>query len=461
MREIISFHFGQSGAQLASPLWELYCLEHGINLDGSVSNNSEIQENDTNREILFSETQNNRYVPLAYIADDDDYSIDQIKNGQLKKLFSTKSLQEFKGDSGSIWISSYKSAQASENFRNQIHQLLDKCDSLQGIMIYHSVSGGFGGSYASYLLNEFEDDFSKVIKSTVSMLSSDQNSTSTIVEPYNSVFTINQLKQYSNFNIFIDNSALSQVCERQLEIDWANFGILNKMIAQMIASITSTQRLNSENFVDLQDMYQNLVLLPELQFLHTSYAPFIQRDQQNSSSVNLLQISQALFNEAGSFIKFTPNPSQYFGVNLFYRGDCPYSDLQSTINELKNSKCINFADWVPINYQVAMSSKSTVQFHNAELGRGNKTACLVANSTRILNPLKNIQSRFKNLYQKKCFLHWFLKNSQIDESQFVNGLDFFSSLLSNYEQSISQDINQEKQNVDDEASIEEIDEINK
>lgn len=58
-------------------------------------------------------------------------------------------------------------------------------------MIYHSVSGGFGGSYASYLLKEYEDDFSKVIKSTVSLLSSDENSTSTIVEPYNSVFTIN------------------------------------------------------------------------------------------------------------------------------------------------------------------------------------------------------------------------------------------------------------------------------
>ncbi|CAD8144894.1 unnamed protein product [Paramecium pentaurelia] len=446
MREIISFHFGQSGVQLAHPLWELYSLEHGINLDGSVPNTSESSDKDTNRNILFSETQNDCYVPLAYLADDDCQGIDQIRNGQLKQLFSTKFLQEFQEDSGSLWISSYKSAQASEIFKNQIRQLLDKCDSLQGIMIYHSVSGGFGGSYASYLLQEYEDDFSKVIKSTVSLLSSDESSTSTIVEPYNSVFTINQLKQFSNFNIFVDNSALSKVCEHQLDMDQANFDILNRMIAQMIASITSTQRLNAEMLIDLQDINQNLVLLPELQFLHTSYAPFIQKDKQNTFGVNLTQISQALFSEVGSFIKCPPKPSQYFGANLFYRGDCPYSEIQTTINELKSSKSINFADWVPLNYQVAMCSKSTIQFQNTELGKVNKTACLVANSTRILNPLKNIHSRFKSLYQKKCFLHWFLKNSIMDESQFVNGLEFFSSLILNYEQSISQEKIQEKQN---------------
>lgn len=71
MREIISFHFGQSGVQLAHPLWELYSLEHGINLDGSVPKTSESSDKDTNRNILFSETQNDCYVPLAYLADDD------------------------------------------------------------------------------------------------------------------------------------------------------------------------------------------------------------------------------------------------------------------------------------------------------------------------------------------------------------------------------------------------------
>ena len=35
MREIISLHIGQAGVQVGNSCWELYCLEHGINPDGS------------------------------------------------------------------------------------------------------------------------------------------------------------------------------------------------------------------------------------------------------------------------------------------------------------------------------------------------------------------------------------------------------------------------------------------
>ena len=37
MREVISVHIGQAGVQMGSACWELYCLEHGINPDGSIS----------------------------------------------------------------------------------------------------------------------------------------------------------------------------------------------------------------------------------------------------------------------------------------------------------------------------------------------------------------------------------------------------------------------------------------
>jgi len=36
MREIISIHIGQAGVQTGNECWELYCLEHGINPDGTL-----------------------------------------------------------------------------------------------------------------------------------------------------------------------------------------------------------------------------------------------------------------------------------------------------------------------------------------------------------------------------------------------------------------------------------------
>ena len=36
MREVISLHIGQAGIQVGNACWELYCLEHGLNYDGTV-----------------------------------------------------------------------------------------------------------------------------------------------------------------------------------------------------------------------------------------------------------------------------------------------------------------------------------------------------------------------------------------------------------------------------------------
>jgi hypothetical protein len=36
MREIISIHIGQAGIQVGNSCWELYCLEHGIQPDGTM-----------------------------------------------------------------------------------------------------------------------------------------------------------------------------------------------------------------------------------------------------------------------------------------------------------------------------------------------------------------------------------------------------------------------------------------
>ncbi|KAG7173559.1 Tubulin alpha-1D chain-like 2 [Homarus americanus] len=35
-RECISVHVGQAGVQIGNACWELYCLEHGIQPDGSM-----------------------------------------------------------------------------------------------------------------------------------------------------------------------------------------------------------------------------------------------------------------------------------------------------------------------------------------------------------------------------------------------------------------------------------------
>lgn len=36
MREVISLHVGQAGCQIGNACWELYCIEHGIQVSTNV-----------------------------------------------------------------------------------------------------------------------------------------------------------------------------------------------------------------------------------------------------------------------------------------------------------------------------------------------------------------------------------------------------------------------------------------
>lgn len=67
-RETISIHIGQSGCQLASSQWELYCLEHGICNDGKLSE-TRVGDGDDCFHTFFCESQTGKYVPRAILVD--------------------------------------------------------------------------------------------------------------------------------------------------------------------------------------------------------------------------------------------------------------------------------------------------------------------------------------------------------------------------------------------------------
>jgi tubulin alpha len=58
--EIISLHIGQAGIQMGNSMWELYCIEHGIDKDGSKII-KHFDEEDDGYKTIFKETSQGRY----------------------------------------------------------------------------------------------------------------------------------------------------------------------------------------------------------------------------------------------------------------------------------------------------------------------------------------------------------------------------------------------------------------
>lgn len=67
-RECISVHIGQAGVQIGNTTWELYCLEHGIQPDGSLEDQKDIVSDNTYG-TFFYEVENGNMVPRSLMVD--------------------------------------------------------------------------------------------------------------------------------------------------------------------------------------------------------------------------------------------------------------------------------------------------------------------------------------------------------------------------------------------------------
>ena len=96
MRECISLHVGQAGVQIGNSCWELYCLEHGIQPDGTIDVDK--LTSDTSFSTFFSETGAGKHVPRTVFVDLEPTVVDEVRTGSYRQLFHPEQLITGKED---------------------------------------------------------------------------------------------------------------------------------------------------------------------------------------------------------------------------------------------------------------------------------------------------------------------------------------------------------------------------
>ncbi|XP_028942968.1 tubulin alpha-2 chain-like, partial [Antrostomus carolinensis] len=88
-RECISVHIGQAGVQIGNACWELFCLEHGIQPNGTFIDQPSY---DDSFATFFRETRSRKYVPRAIMVDLEQTVIDEVRTGTYRQLFHPEQL---------------------------------------------------------------------------------------------------------------------------------------------------------------------------------------------------------------------------------------------------------------------------------------------------------------------------------------------------------------------------------
>jgi tubulin alpha len=149
-----------------------------------------------------------------------------------------------------------------------------------------------------------------------------------VVEPYNSILTTHTTLEHTDCAFLVDNEALYDICRRNLHIERPTYKNLNRLLAQIVSSITASLRFEGTLNVDISDFQTNLIPYPRIHFPLTTYAPVIsgsylktflslfyflnfiaERTQQEVLSV--AEITNSAFEPANQMVKCDPRKGKF------------------------------------------------------------------------------------------------------------------------------------------------------
>ncbi|KAJ9578193.1 hypothetical protein L9F63_005582, partial [Diploptera punctata] len=419
MRECISIHVGQAGIQIGNSCWELYCLEHGIQPDGYIPSDKTVANNDEYFQTFFSESETGKKTPRTVMVDLEPIVLDEVRNGLYKQLFHPENLINGKEDAANNYARGHYSVGRDilEDVEERLRLLIENCSSLQGFIVFHSMGGGTGSGFASLLLEHISQDYAKKSKLELIIYPSPQVSSS-IVEPYNSILSTHVTMTNSDCAFVVDNEAIYDICIRKLGIEHPTYSNLNRIIGQLVSSITASLRFESALNVDLIEFQTNLVPYPRIHFPQTTYAPIISAEKAYHERFSIAEITSACFEPVNQLVKCDIRQGKYMACCLLYRGDVVPKDVNSAIATMKEKKCVHFVDWCPTGFKVGINYQPPCVVPSGDLAKVHRAVCMLSNTTAIVDAWSRLNHKFNLMYNKRAFIHWYIGEG-MEEQEFT------------------------------------------
>lgn len=419
MHEIVTLQIGQCGNQIGNEFWKKICTEHGISLDGTL-----LEQQDDRKDAFFYQADDLRYVPRSILLDLEPRVISQCA-----PLFNRENIfvSNEGGGAGNNWAHGYYIANRfKEDTMDIVRREAESCECIEGFNLMHSVAGGTGSGFGSMMLESIRDQFPKKVITAYSVLPANEEGSDVVVQPYNTVLTLNYINKYSDCVIVMDNHALGQVSFDSSRTKNVNFNILNTLVSTVLSTCTSTIRFPTHMYCDYRSILSCTVPLQEFKFLVPSYTPFT-CDEMNqivrATTVN--DVMRRLSLPKTRLCTYEPSSvNATISVFNILEGVKDPVEVSRFVEDIFSKRLNNFVDGFPPFFLTALSKKKP-QFNRV-------SGLRIQNTTGVASLLKKIGSQFDQLKRRNAFLEMY-KKFDTDLSIFDQSRESLQKTVEEYE----------------------------
>ncbi|RCN28875.1 hypothetical protein ANCCAN_25377, partial [Ancylostoma caninum] len=381
--------------------------------------------------------------------------LDEVRTGTYRELFHPEQLLSGKEDAANCYARGRYTIgrEMIDVVMDRVRRLTENCRGLQGFLVFHSFGGGTGSGFLSLLMERLSTEYGKKPKLEFAIYPAPQVSTA-MVEPYNSILMTHTTLEHSDCSFMADNEAIYDICRRNLDLARPTYTNLNRLIAQIVSSITASLRFDGALNVDLTEFQTNLVPYPRIHFPLVTYAPLVSAERAYHEQNTVADMTNTCFEPGSQMVKCDPRRGKYMAVCLLYRGDVVPKDINSAISAVKTKRTVQFVEWSPTGFKVGINYQPPTVVPGGDLGKQTRSVCMIrshrmfylltdaqsrksslfySNTSAIAEAWARLDHKFDLMYSKRAFVHWYVGEG-MEEGEFTEAREDMAALEKDYEE---------------------------
>ncbi|ORD95635.1 TBA [Hepatospora eriocheir] len=206
---------------------------------------------------------------------------------------------------------------------------------------------------------------------------------------------------------------------------------INRIVAQVVSSITASLRFQGEMNVDLTEFQTNLVPYPRIHFPLVSYSPLISSNKAVHERLSTQEIVNNCFDPRNQLVKCDTRNGKFIACCMLFRGDVKTKDANAALAEIRSKKANQFVEWCPTGLKLGINTKKPTVLPNSAVAAVSKAVCGLCNTTAIADAWTRLNNRFDLMFSKRAFVHWYVGEG-MEEGEFNEAREDVEILCEEY-----------------------------